>query len=72
MSDIAILFASLHNIARLGLPFVFTDRHARLITAQFFSDLETLLSWTGMDCNLEILNALMMIQKGSNATRLKH
>lgn len=32
--EIAIFFASLHNVKRRGLPFVFTDRHAYLEAAQ--------------------------------------
>lgn len=32
--EIAILFASLHNIKKLDIPFVFTDRHAYLEAAQ--------------------------------------
>jgi hypothetical protein len=32
--EIAILFASLHNVKKRGLPFVFTDRHAYLEAAQ--------------------------------------
>jgi hypothetical protein len=44
MSEIAILVASLRTIKR---PFVFTDRHAVLETARFFSSLEDLdkLDW---------------------------
>lgn len=48
MSDIAILVSSLHRLARLGIPFVFTDRHAYLKTAQFSDDLGDLnrITWT--------------------------
>jgi hypothetical protein len=37
--EIVILVSSLHRVAQLQLPFLFTDRHAYLKTAQFFSDL---------------------------------
>ncbi len=42
MSEIVILVASLRNIARFGLNFVFSDRHAFLVTAQFYSNLSDL------------------------------
>lgn len=38
-SDIVILVSSLHRVAEQGVRFVFTDRHAYLIPAEFFSDL---------------------------------
>jgi hypothetical protein len=37
--DIVILVSSLHQAQEKGVPFVFTDRHAYLRTARFFSDL---------------------------------
>ncbi|NVF13473.1 type II toxin-antitoxin system toxin DNA ADP-ribosyl transferase DarT [Vreelandella maris] len=40
--DIVILVSSLHKIAELGLPFVFTDRHAYPVTAHYFNDLDSL------------------------------
>jgi hypothetical protein len=40
--EIVILVSSLHTIASRGLPFVFTDRHAVLSTAQIFSDVRDL------------------------------
>jgi len=44
MSEIAILISSLHELAKRGLTFVFTDRHAYLQTAEdsFSSDLKDL------------------------------
>jgi hypothetical protein len=39
MSEIVILVAALPALAAQRLPFVFTDRHAYLQTASFFSDL---------------------------------
>jgi hypothetical protein len=42
MREIVILVSSLHRIAELRLPFVFTDRHAYLQTAQFRSELADL------------------------------
>jgi hypothetical protein len=42
MADIAILTSSLRRVAAAGVPYVFTDRHAYLVTAQFFSDLDRL------------------------------
>lgn len=36
--DIVILVSSLHHIASLRIPFVFSDRHAYLVTAEFFAD----------------------------------
>jgi hypothetical protein len=40
--DIVILVSSLHKIAELDLPFVFTDRHAYPVTAHYFNDLDSL------------------------------
>ncbi|BCB06699.1 hypothetical protein HHSLTHF2_05890 [Vreelandella venusta] len=40
--DIVILVSSLHKIAELGLPFVYTDRHAYPVTAHYFNDLGSL------------------------------
>jgi ssDNA thymidine ADP-ribosyltransferase, DarT len=40
--EIAILVGSLHDLKRVGRPFVFTDRHAYLQTAQVFDDLSHL------------------------------
>ena len=42
MSEIVILVSSLPKVAELGLPFLFSDRHAYLQTAQFFSELSDL------------------------------
>lgn len=36
--DIAILVSSLSHLEKSGVPYVFTDRHAYLRTAEFFSD----------------------------------
>lgn len=36
--DIAILVSSLRQLEKCGVPYVFTDRHAYLRTADFFSD----------------------------------
>jgi hypothetical protein len=44
MSDILILVSSLHYLTKKQVPFVFTDRHAYLKTAQFSNDL-TDLKW---------------------------
>jgi len=42
MQDILILVSSLHHLVKLRVPFVFTDRHAYLRTAQFSTDLADL------------------------------
>jgi hypothetical protein len=42
MEDIAILVSSLHDVQRLGIDFVFTDRHAYLQTAEFYNELDNL------------------------------
>lgn len=42
MDEIAILVASLREIQKEGIPFVFTDRHAYLQTAEFYNDLDRL------------------------------
>lgn len=42
MEDIIVLVSSLHRVAELQVPFVFTDRHAYLKTARFFSRLDDL------------------------------
>lgn len=45
--DIIILVSSMPKLAELTLPFVFTDRHAYPVTAQYYSDLAALqhLDW---------------------------
>jgi hypothetical protein len=40
--EIVILVSSLHKVAAEGHPFVFSDRHAYVATAQFFSGLTKL------------------------------
>lgn len=40
--DIVILVSSLHRVAELGLPFVFTDRHAYSVTANYYNSLTSL------------------------------
>jgi hypothetical protein len=40
--EIVMMVTSLHTIKKRGLPFLFTDRHAYLATAQFLSDLARL------------------------------
>lgn len=42
MSEIVILASSLRTIAEQDIPFVFSDRHAYLMTAEFSSDLAEL------------------------------
>jgi hypothetical protein len=46
--EIAIMVASLHDLKKAGHPFVFTDRHAYLQTAQVFDDLSHLdkIDWS--------------------------
>lgn len=46
-ADIVILVTSLRSVADLGLPFVFTDRHAYTVTANFFNELKdlTAIDW---------------------------
>jgi ssDNA thymidine ADP-ribosyltransferase, DarT len=39
MSEILILVSSLHTLKKIGIPFVFSDRHAYLKTAMFSDDL---------------------------------
>jgi hypothetical protein len=48
MEDILILVSSLHRLAELKVPFVFSDRHAYLRTAQFSNSLADLdrIIWT--------------------------
>lgn len=41
-ADIVILVSSLNNLVNLGGQFIFTDRHAYLQQANFYSDLESL------------------------------
>lgn len=48
MHDIAILAASLHDLAARGIAFLYTDRHAYLAAAQFYGDLahlDTAVDW---------------------------
>jgi ssDNA thymidine ADP-ribosyltransferase, DarT len=40
--EIVILASSLHRVAELGIPFVFTDQHAYPAMANFYTDLEDL------------------------------
>jgi hypothetical protein len=40
--DIVILESSLHRVAELGIPFVFTDQHAYPFMANYFTDLKDL------------------------------
>lgn len=46
--EIVILVSSLHRLKERCLPFVFTDRHAYLAAAQFYSDLARLdqIGWS--------------------------
>jgi hypothetical protein len=43
LSEIVILVSSLHHLAKQRVPFVFTDRHALLATAQFSNNLDDLV-----------------------------
>lgn len=47
-SDVVILVASLHDLGKQKVTFLFTDRHAFLQTARFFSSLDDLgqIDWT--------------------------
>lgn len=47
-SDIIILVSSMHKIANLQIPFVFTDRHAYPVTSQYYNQLADLtkIDWT--------------------------
>lgn len=40
--DIVILVSSLRKVAKMGLPYAFTDRHAYTVTANYYNDLEHL------------------------------
>jgi hypothetical protein len=40
--EIVILVSSLHKVAELGIPFVFTDQHAYPLMASYFTDLKDL------------------------------
>ncbi|SFD91148.1 protein of unknown function [Thiohalospira halophila DSM 15071] len=40
--DIVILVSSLHKVEEMGLPYVFTDRHAYTVTANYYNDLQHL------------------------------
>jgi hypothetical protein len=42
MSELVILVSSLHRLTRLGLGFVFSDRHAYLERAEFYNKLTDL------------------------------
>mgnify|MGYP002780033107 CR=1 FL=1 len=49
MADVAILAASLRDLAARDIPFLFTDRHAYLTAAQFYrglDDLATAVDWS--------------------------
>jgi hypothetical protein len=41
-AEIVIMVASLHDLEKRNVPFLFTDRHAYLVAVQFYSDLERL------------------------------
>lgn len=40
--DVIIFVSSLRNLAKLGRTFVYTDRHAYLVNAEFYNDLDDL------------------------------
>jgi hypothetical protein len=46
--EIVILVSSLHKLSKKGVPFIFTDRHAYLEAANFYSDLSDLteIDWS--------------------------
>jgi hypothetical protein len=48
--EIVVLVLSLHRLIERGMPFVFTDRHAYLAAASFFSNLSDLkvLDWVAL------------------------
>ncbi|OYU87678.1 MAG: hypothetical protein CFE29_22860 [Bradyrhizobiaceae bacterium PARB1] len=51
MKDILILVTSLPSLKKMGIPFVFSDRHAYLRTAQFSNDLADLpgrIAWKAL------------------------
>ena len=41
-ADIVILVSNMHKVAEIGLPFVFTDRHAYPVTANYYNELDKL------------------------------
>lgn len=41
-ADIVILVSGMQKVADLGLPFVFTDRHAYPVTANYYNTLDAL------------------------------
>jgi hypothetical protein len=41
-AEIVIMVSSLHELRKRNIPFLFTDRHAYLAAARFFSDLARL------------------------------
>lgn len=41
-NDIVILVSSMHRVAEIGLPFVFTDRHAYPITTNYYNNIAEL------------------------------
>jgi hypothetical protein len=45
--EIVVMVSSLHELNKRGIPFLFTDRHAYLAAAQFYSDLAKLdqINW---------------------------
>ncbi|WP_340619610.1 type II toxin-antitoxin system toxin DNA ADP-ribosyl transferase DarT [Xenorhabdus siamensis] len=47
-SDIVILVSSMHRVAEIGLPFVFTDRHAYPVITNYYNELNdlTAIDWT--------------------------
>jgi hypothetical protein len=48
--EIVVLVSSLHTLVAKGIPFVFTDRHAYLFLAQYYSDLVQLdkIDWNSL------------------------
>lgn len=49
MSEIMVIVTSLRRLEADGVEFVFTDRHAKLATARFSSDLNDLDEWIDWD-----------------------
>ncbi|EAQ4329571.1 DUF4433 domain-containing protein [Salmonella enterica subsp. enterica serovar Infantis] len=43
-TDIVILVSSMYRVAEIGLPFVFTDRHAYPVTTNYYNNLADLMA----------------------------
>ena len=70
-AEVVILVSSLRGLAEKGVCAIFTDRHAYLRAANFFSSLDDLDRSIGPYCKAATFGVTKTISKRRNDTRLK-